>query len=65
MGSWVSEEFAGAGTWNHSWPGDERERLRGSVEGIPHRASDGHTEDLHTLGLDGSGSVTPTRRGYR
>ncbi|MFD5463943.1 DUF6210 family protein [Kitasatospora sp. NPDC127059] len=48
------EEFAGAGTWNYSWPDDERARLCGIIESIPYWASDGHTEDLHVLRLDES-----------
>ncbi|MFE7398808.1 DUF6210 family protein [Streptomyces sp. NPDC057557] len=48
------EDFAGAGTWNYSWPDGKRARLRGIIEGIPYWASDGHTEDLHTLRLDES-----------
>lgn len=47
-------DLAGAGTWNHSWPDDERERLRGIIESIPYWASDGHTEELHALRLDES-----------
>ncbi|MFD5462005.1 DUF6210 family protein [Kitasatospora sp. NPDC127059] len=46
------EEFAGAGTWNHSWPEDERARLRGIVGRVPYWTSDGQTDARHALELD-------------
>ncbi|WP_405772029.1 DUF6210 family protein [Actinacidiphila glaucinigra] len=38
------KDFRGAGTWNHPWPDDERDSLRGAIGAVRHRACDGTTE---------------------
>jgi hypothetical protein len=48
------EEFRGAGTWNSSWPDDERDKLRAIIADVSYWASDGYSEELHVLGLDES-----------
>ncbi|MFF7211919.1 DUF6210 family protein [Streptomyces sp. NPDC008238] len=47
-------DFRGAGTWNHTWPDDERDRLRFAVRAVRYWASDGTTEQPHALRLDES-----------
>ncbi|MFD5560053.1 DUF6210 family protein [Kitasatospora griseola] len=44
--------FRGAGTWSHSWPDDERHRLRAIVATVRYWTSDGTTEQPHPLCLD-------------
>ncbi|MFE2543093.1 DUF6210 family protein [Actinacidiphila glaucinigra] len=46
------KDFRGAGTCNHPWPDDERDRLRGAVGAVRYWASDGTTEVPHALRLD-------------
>jgi hypothetical protein len=46
------KDFRGAGTWNHVWPDDERDRLRGIIGAIRYWACDGSTEEPHGLRLD-------------
>ncbi|MEU6037720.1 DUF6210 family protein [Actinomadura sp. NPDC047616] len=46
--------FRGAGTWNHSWSAQERDRLRDGVEGVTFWACDGWTEEPRSLKLDES-----------
>jgi hypothetical protein len=46
--------FRGAGTGNHPWPDDERDRLRRIVAGVTYWACDGLTEEPHGLRLDDS-----------
>jgi hypothetical protein len=46
--------FRGAGTWNHVWADDERDRLRTIVGSIRCWACDGSTEEPHSLRLDES-----------
>ncbi|TDC96031.1 DUF6210 family protein [Actinomadura sp. 7K507] len=46
--------FRGAGTWNHTWPDDERDRLRRTIESIRYWVCDGTTEEPHDLTLDES-----------
>ncbi|MDX2709914.1 DUF6210 family protein [Streptomyces sp. PA03-6a] len=48
------KDFRGAGTWNHTWPHDERDRLRGAIGALRYWASDGTTEEPHPLRLDES-----------
>ncbi|GAA4056435.1 DUF6210 family protein [Actinomadura miaoliensis] len=48
------QHFRGAGTWNHSWSPEERDRLRDGVEGVTFWACDGWTEEPHALKLDES-----------
>ncbi|MER7579655.1 DUF6210 family protein [Kitasatospora sp. NPDC097691] len=48
------KHFRGAGTWNHVWPDDERERLRDLIGAVRYWACDGTTEKPHPLRLDES-----------
>ncbi|MEU1540773.1 DUF6210 family protein [Actinacidiphila glaucinigra] len=48
------KHFRGAGTRNHAWPDEERDRLRGAVGAIHYWASDGTSEQPHALRLDES-----------
>ncbi|WP_141725206.1 DUF6210 family protein [Micromonospora pallida] len=48
------KDLSGAGTWNYSWPDEERIRLRQIIGGISYWACDGHSEELHALRLDES-----------
>ncbi|MFG2818649.1 DUF6210 family protein [Kitasatospora sp. NPDC048365] len=48
------KRFRGSGTWNHTWPDAERDRLRGIVGSIRYWVSDGTTDEPHPLRLDES-----------
>ncbi|HEX5594727.1 MAG TPA: DUF6210 family protein [Micromonosporaceae bacterium] len=48
------KDFRGAGTWNYSWPDEERDQLRQIIGGISYWACDGHSEAPHPLRLDES-----------
>lgn len=57
-GGWMSVLFEGhlrgPGIWNHVWPDDERDRLRGLVGAVRCWACDGTTEKPHPLQSDES-----------
>ncbi|MGW5265488.1 DUF6210 family protein [Microbispora sp. NPDC004025] len=48
------KDFRRAGTWNHPWPDDERNRLRDIVGSIPYWTCDGNADRRHDLRLDES-----------